>query len=176
MLVQVRAMVEMLPKIEVVADDAFNSDPADPKNMGPEARQRHAAGETLPTAHVPTPLVGAVARGCSLVSTWTRLLHGIQHLEDQMDPDQLPARANVRRITCPSTLSAGHSNSKLHAEARHGAQVELPLGATEDRICGTIDIEKALQEGIKAYEPGLLVGVRCGCLGGGLHEVWRSVC
>jgi magnesium chelatase subunit I len=37
------------------------------------------------------------------------------------------------------------------------AQVELPLGATEDRICGTIDIEKALQEGVKAYEPGLLV-------------------
>lgn len=36
-------------------------------------------------------------------------------------------------------------------------QVELPLGATEDRICGTIDIEKALSEGIKAYEPGLLV-------------------
>ena len=35
--------------------------------------------------------------------------------------------------------------------------MELPLGATEDRICGTIDIEKALMEGIKAYEPGLLV-------------------
>ena len=63
---QVRAMVEMLPKIEVVADDAFNSDPADPKNMGPDSRQRHAAGEKLPTAHVPTPLVGAVGRGCPL--------------------------------------------------------------------------------------------------------------
>jgi Mg-chelatase subunit ChlI len=36
-------------------------------------------------------------------------------------------------------------------------QVELPLGATEDRICGTIDIEKALTQGVKAYEPGLLV-------------------
>jgi Mg-chelatase subunit ChlI len=59
---QVRAMVEMLPKIEVVADDAFNSDPSDPKNMGPEARQRHAAGDTLPTAHVPTPLVGDAGR------------------------------------------------------------------------------------------------------------------
>ena len=35
--------------------------------------------------------------------------------------------------------------------------MELPLGATEDRICGTINIEKALQEGVKAYEPGLLV-------------------
>lgn len=40
-----------------------------------------------------------------------------------------------------------------------GLQVELPLGATEDRICGTIDIEKALTEGVKAYEPGLLVSL-----------------
>jgi magnesium chelatase subunit I len=30
------------------------------------------------------------------------------------------------------------------------------LGATEDRVCGTIDIEKALTEGVKASEPGLL--------------------
>jgi len=28
--------------------------------------------------------------------------------------------------------------------------VDLPLGATEDRVCGTIDIEKALTEGVKA--------------------------
>jgi magnesium chelatase subunit I len=34
--------------------------------------------------------------------------------------------------------------------------IDLPLGATEDRVCGTIDIEKALTEGIKAFEPGLL--------------------
>ena len=34
--------------------------------------------------------------------------------------------------------------------------VDLPLGATEDRVCGTIDIEKALSEGVKAFEPGLL--------------------
>ena len=27
--------------------------------------------------------------------------------------------------------------------------VDLPLGATEDRVCGTIDIEKALTEGVK---------------------------
>jgi magnesium chelatase subunit I len=39
--------------------------------------------------------------------------------------------------------------------------VDLPLGATEDRVCGTIDIEKALTEGVKAFEPGLLVGCRC---------------
>ena len=34
--------------------------------------------------------------------------------------------------------------------------VELPLGATEDRVVGSINIEKALKEGIKALEPGLL--------------------
>ncbi len=44
------------------------------------------------------------------------------------------------------------------------SQVELPLGATEDRICGTIDIEKALSEGVKAYEPGLLAKANRGIL------------
>jgi len=34
--------------------------------------------------------------------------------------------------------------------------VDLPLGATEDRVCGTLDIERALAEGVKAFEPGLL--------------------
>ncbi len=35
---------------------------------------------------------------------------------------------------------------------------------TEDRICGTIDIEKALSEGVKAYEPGLLARANRGIL------------
>ena len=34
--------------------------------------------------------------------------------------------------------------------------VELPLGATEDRVCGTIDIERALTQGRKTFDPGLL--------------------
>ncbi|MDO8869682.1 MAG: VWA domain-containing protein [Methanobacteriaceae archaeon] len=34
--------------------------------------------------------------------------------------------------------------------------VELPLGATEDRVVGSIDINKALKKGIKALEPGIL--------------------
>nr|YP_009314664.1 Mg chelatase subunit e [Neoizziella asiatica]SCW23119.1 Mg chelatase subunit e [Neoizziella asiatica] len=42
--------------------------------------------------------------------------------------------------------------------------VDLPLGATEDRVCGTIDIEKALNEGIKTFEPGLLAKANRGIL------------
>jgi len=42
--------------------------------------------------------------------------------------------------------------------------IDLPLGATEDRVCGTIDIEKALTDGIKAFEPGLLAKANRGLL------------
>ena len=42
--------------------------------------------------------------------------------------------------------------------------VDLPLGATEDRVCGTLDIERALVEGVKAFEPGLLARANRGFL------------
>jgi len=42
--------------------------------------------------------------------------------------------------------------------------VDLPLGATEDRICGTLDIERALTAGVKAFEPGLLARAHRGFL------------
>lgn len=44
------------------------------------------------------------------------------------------------------------------------SMVDLPLGATEDRVCGTIDIEKALSQGVKAFEPGLLAKANRGIL------------
>ena len=34
--------------------------------------------------------------------------------------------------------------------------VDMPLSATEDMVIGTINIKKALKEGIKALEPGIL--------------------
>src|SRR5689334_10961343 len=42
--------------------------------------------------------------------------------------------------------------------------VELPLGATEDRVCGTIDIERALASGRKVFDPGLLARANRGFL------------
>ncbi len=42
--------------------------------------------------------------------------------------------------------------------------VDLPLGATEDRVCGTLDIERALSEGVRAFEPGLLAKANRGIL------------
>ena len=42
--------------------------------------------------------------------------------------------------------------------------VDLPLGATEDRVVGALDLERALGAGIKAYEPGLLARANGGFL------------
>jgi magnesium chelatase subunit I len=42
--------------------------------------------------------------------------------------------------------------------------VDLPLGATEDRVVGALDLEKALTAGVKAFEPGLLARAHRGFL------------
>ncbi|MFL5994509.1 MAG: putative cobaltochelatase [Streptomyces sp.] len=54
-------------------------------------------------------------------------------------------------------------------EAGNGAMrpsrmVELPVGASEDRLVGALDIERALAEGVKAFEPGLLADAHRGIL------------
>jgi len=42
--------------------------------------------------------------------------------------------------------------------------VDLPLGATEDRVLGALDLQKALREAVKAFEPGLLAKAHRGFL------------
>ena len=64
----------------------------------------------------------------------------------------------------PWALERRAKGETLPAATMKTPLVELPLGATEDRICGTIDIEKALSDGIKAYEPGLLARANRGIL------------
>src|SRR5262249_8018836 len=48
--------------------------------------------------------------------------------------------------------------------ARPARLVDLPVGASEDRLAGALDIERALTEGVKAYEPGLLAAAHRGVL------------
>jgi magnesium chelatase subunit I len=42
--------------------------------------------------------------------------------------------------------------------------VDLPLGATEDRVLGALDLEQALSTGVRAFEPGLLARANRGFL------------
>ena len=94
----IRALADLLPAIEVVKGDPYNSSPNDPDLQSQEVLERLEEGNQL-----------------------------------ELEGKQVP-------------------------------MVDLPLGATEDRLCGTIDIEKALSEGIKAFEPGLLAKANRGLL------------
>lgn len=59
---------------------------------------------------------------------------------------------------------------RLRVTSRAGVEhvptpvVDLPLAATEDRVCGSLNIERALAEGVQAFEPGLLARAHRGFL------------
>ena len=94
----IRAIADLLPEIEIVKDDPFNSHPTDYELMNSDVLTKIQNGEALEIGKIDLPMI------------------------------------------------------------------DLPLGATEDRVCGTIDIEKALTEGVKAFEPGLLAKANRGIL------------
>jgi magnesium chelatase subunit D len=49
-------------------------------------------------------------------------------------------------------------------DVRPAKLVELPVGATEDRLVGSLDLQRALTEGVSAYQPGLLAAAHRGVL------------
>ncbi|PRY42587.1 putative cobaltochelatase [Umezawaea tangerina] len=60
---------------------------------------------------------------------------------------------------CPDGPHVGGAS-----ERRAARLVELPVGATEDRLVGSLDLERALTEGVRAYQPGLLAAAHRGVL------------
>ncbi|WP_198943774.1 ATP-binding protein [Halorubrum sp. SD683] len=86
----VRALAEVLPDIEAVADCPYGCPPDDHDRMCDDCRERHDAGDDLPT------------------------------------------------------------------ETRPMRVVDLPLNASEDRVVGSIDLERAVQAGERQFEPGIL--------------------
>ena len=56
------------------------------------------------------------------------------------------------------------ARSRIKARTKPVPVVDLPLGATEDRVVGALDLERALSQGVKAFEPGLLAKANRGYL------------
>ncbi|MFL6052094.1 MAG: magnesium chelatase subunit D family protein [Actinoallomurus sp.] len=61
---------------------------------------------------------------------------------------------------CPDGPHGGGVGSLV----RPARLVELPIGAAEDRLTGSLDLERALTEGVQAYQPGLLAAAHRGVL------------
>ncbi len=57
---------------------------------------------------------------------------------------------------CSKCSERYRKGEKLLAEERKMTVVNLPLGATEDRVVGSLDVEKAIKLGVEALEPGIL--------------------
>lgn len=65
------------------------------------------------------------------------------------------------KADCREAVMSGREPEKIWREIR---VVELPVGATEDRVVGTLDLEHALKKGEKCIEPGLLAAAHRGIL------------
>ncbi|HKR23592.1 MAG TPA: ATP-binding protein, partial [Pyrinomonadaceae bacterium] len=82
---------------------------------------------------------------------------------DPEDKRNLCADCVAKKSERPSKAELS-SPGELPSKLAPVSVVELPLGATEDRVCGTIDIERALTEGRKRFDPGLLARANRGFL------------
>ncbi|WP_048145970.1 ATP-binding protein [Methanoplanus limicola] len=65
---------------------------------------------------------------------------------------------------CDSCYEKLNNSESTDTVIRKVQVVTLPLGSTEDRVIGTIDIEEAIKEGTKCLEPGILAAVNRGIL------------
>lgn len=66
--------------------------------------------------------------------------------------------------TAKTTVVRGLAPLLPETDGRRARLVELPIGATEDRVVGSIDLESVLRDGRPAYKPGLLVSAHGGVL------------
>lgn len=93
----------------------------------------------------------------------------VRALADLLPPIQVvkgcPYRCDPRQTAnaCP-VCQTQDPKVKTVVERQAVAVVDLPLGATEDRVVGALDLEKALSLGIKQFSPGLLAQAHRGFL------------
>lgn len=72
-----------------------------------------------------------------------------------------PTRPDLFCDECRDRFAA---EGQLPSELRATPFVDLPVSATEDRVVGTLDIEKAIQKGERHFEPGILAAANRGVL------------
>jgi magnesium chelatase subunit D len=65
---------------------------------------------------------------------------------------------------CEICYDSAAEGKKHETITRRTRVIDLPLGATEDRVVGTLNIEKAIKEGVRALEPGIIAAANRGIL------------
>jgi len=110
--------------------------------------------------NVVDPLIGGVLIMGHRGTGKSTAVRALADLLPQIDAvDGCPYNCDPKDELCDQCRGAEITAKKLAVPV-----VELPLGATEDRVCGTIDIERALSAGRKTFDPGLLARANRGFL------------
>ena len=110
-----------------------------------------------------SPAIGGVlARGekGTAKSTVVRALHALLPAVAAVPGCRFSCDPAAPDPGCPDGPHATHAGTQI----RPARLVELPVGATEDRLVGALDLERALTEGVQAYQPGLLAAAHRGVL------------
>ncbi|AXB48128.1 putative cobaltochelatase [Amycolatopsis albispora] len=110
-----------------------------------------------------SPAIGGVlVRGekGTAKSTMVRALAGLLPPVDVVTGCRFSCDPAAPDPACPD----GPHDSGAPAERRPARLVELPVGAAEDRVIGSLDLERALSEGVTGYQPGLLAAAHRGLL------------
>ncbi len=97
-------------------------------------------------------------------STTIRALADLLPAIEVVKGDPYNSSPNDPDLQSQEVLDKIEDGNEIDLDKKQVPMIDLPLGATEDRLCGTIDIEKALSEGVKAFEPGLLAKANRGLL------------
>ncbi|MCB0112862.1 MAG: ATP-binding protein [Caldilineaceae bacterium] len=112
------------------------------------------------------PLIGGVLirgeRGTAK-STAARGLAALLPAIEAVDGCPFACRPESPAGLC-STCQRARENGELPTSMRPTPFVDLPVSATEDRVVGTLDIEKAIQRGERHFEPGVLAAANRGVL------------
>ncbi|WP_344593777.1 VWA domain-containing protein [Actinomadura vinacea] len=132
----VRALADLLPSVPVVAGCRFSCDPRDPDPGCPDGP--HAAFDAEADED-----------------------DGLDELGEGGEDGEPAITVRAEPAPADPARPAGEPAGMPHRPAQ---LVELPVGASEDRLTGSLDIERALTEGVKAYEPGLLAAAHRGVL------------
>jgi magnesium chelatase subunit D len=65
---------------------------------------------------------------------------------------------------CTECTERAEAGDELPHTVRRTCFVDLPVSATEDRVVGTLDIERAIQQGERRFDPGVLAAANRGVL------------
>ena len=79
--VAVRALSDLLPEIDIVEGDAFNSSPTDPQLMGPEALEAYKNGTPLKAGTMKVPMIEV-----PLGTTEDRICLSLIHISEPTRP------------------------------------------------------------------------------------------